>query len=203
MQQLKPYYFFLSFLFLIVLLQQNVGCIKEYSFEGANADTLAIDTTFPGSTDTTTTTLIFPQCSLCNADEPISLGQWDFKTGNTYLCGTYTNSGFFSGDKKTAFTFFGPSACSVDTGIVVSVYLPVALDQDRYNIIASGTAFYYYDHNSVNNILQSDATSSFTVTVKSFIYATGIVEGTFSGGAYAADGTLTYVTNGHFIAPLH
>ncbi len=188
------------------MLQQNTGCVKEYSFEGANTDTTAVDTTTStDSTDTTTatTTIILPQCAFCNSVKPVSQGEWNFKTGDAFLCGTFTNSGFFAGDKKTAFTFFGPSACSVDTGIVVSVYLPVPLDQDRYNITASGTAFYYYDHNSVNNILESNSTSSFTVTVQSFIYATGIVTGTFSGGAYTPDGKLVYVSDGHFIAPLH
>ena len=53
---------------------------------------------------------------------------------------------FSTGNAKTDFTFFGPSACSVDTGIVVSVYLPVALDRDQFNLTTQQTAFYYYDH---------------------------------------------------------
>ena len=61
------------------------------------------------------------------------------------MCGTFSNSGFFA-DAEKSFTFFGPSACSEDTGMVVSAHLPVALDQDQYNITVTRTAFHYYDH---------------------------------------------------------
>ena len=103
----------------------------------------------------------------------------------------------------TDFTFFGPSACSVDTGIVVSVYLPVALDRDQFNLTTQQTAFYYYDHNAAADILDSRPTSVFSVTVQSFIYSTGIVTGTFGGTVFKANGDSAIITEGRFIAPLH
>jgi hypothetical protein len=189
-----------------MLLLQNTSCIKEYSIEGMRHDTLSSDTlgtilTPPVTTDSSAIT--FPQCNLCNPSEELSTGHWSFKIGNTFLCGSYTNSGFIGGPSKTAFTFFGPSACSVDTGIVVSVYLPVALDQDQYNIVTNATAFYYYHHTAAKDILISQPPSIFSVTVLSFINATGIVTGTFDGIVFTANGDTVHIANGKFKASLY
>ena len=184
---------------------QNSGCIKEYSFEGAPPYTVPPDTLKTDTSDTAIyqPVIIFPQCVFCNASDVIDTGQWSFKTAGSYLCGSFTNSGFFSGNSKTAFTFFGPSACSIDTGIVVSVYLSVPLDQDRYNLSTNQTAFYYYDHNSPTDILASHTPSLFSVTVQSFIYATSIATGTFSGTVFTATGDSVYISTGRFKAVLH
>src|SRR4030095_6965610 len=202
MKFIKRYYTIFLLLLLPVVLLQNIRCAKEYSFEGAKVDT--IPTT--GSGDTVITqipTPLIPQCSTCNPSNPITLGHWSFKTGNSYQCGTYTSSGFFSGFSKMNFTFFGPSACSVDTGIVVSVYLPVALDRDQYNISTEQTAFYYYDNLATADIYQSRPPAVFSVKVLSFIAATGIVTGTFGGTVFTATGDSAHITDGQFIALLH
>jgi len=200
MKHLKQYYFFLFLFVLPILLLQHIGCTKEYSFEHADFDTIPAD-----STDTVISQppITFPQCPLCNPSDPLTIRHWSFKTGNAYLCGSFTNSGFFGGFSKTAFTFFGPSACSVDTGIVVSVYLPVPLDQDRYNVTTTKIAFFYYGPNGTKDIFISRPTSVFSVTVESFIYATNIATGTFSGTVFTANGDTAYITDGRFIAPLH
>jgi hypothetical protein len=209
MKTLRRYYF-LVILLLPILITQNTGCVKEYSFEGAPQDTIPVDTirtdTIPVDTlDTVVISpaIIFPQCSSCTDTSQVSLGHWSFKIGNTRLCGSFTNSGFFSGLSKTSFTFFGPSACSDDTGIVVSVYLPVPLDRDRYGLTTDTTAFYYYDHTSPNDILASRHTAVFTVTVRSFINATGIATGTFSGSVYTADGDIVQIADGQYKASLY
>lgn len=204
MNYLKRYYlFFFSFAFVILLLQSS-GCIKEYSFEGALNDTTPVNIPI----DTLDTLMLppaitFSQCYFCNAADEILLGHWSFKTGNAYLCGSFSNSGFFSGQSKTSFTFFGPSACSDDTGLVVSVYLPIPLDQNRYDLTTNRTAFYYYDHNSPNDILASRPPSVFSVTVQSFVSATGIATGSFSGIAFTATGDSMRITDGRFKALLH
>ncbi len=200
MKHLKRYYFFFFLFTFTILLLQNTGCSKEYSFEGANRDTIPTDTL---DTVVSPPPITFPQCTLCNASGEFSTGHWSFKTGNSYLCGSFTNSGFFGGNSKTAFTFFGPSACSVDTGLVVSVYLPLPLDQDRYNLNTSKASFFYYDHNAPKDILISRSTSVFSVTVQNFIYATGIATGTFGGTVFTANGDTVYITDGRFKAPLY
>jgi hypothetical protein len=204
MNYLKRYYLFFFFFAFMILLLQSSGCIKEYSFEGALNDTTPVNI----PTDTLDTLMLppaitFSQCSFCNAADEILLGHWSFKTGNAYLCGSFSNSGFFSGQSKTSFTFFGPSACSDDTGLVVSVYLPIPLDQDRNDLTTNRTAFYYYDHNSPNDILASRPPSVFSVTVQSFVSATGIAIGTFSGIAFTATGDSMRITDGRFKALLH
>ena len=204
MNCLKRYYLFFFFFALLILLLENSGCIKEYSFEGAQHDTTPVNI----PTDTLDTVklpsaITFPQCAFCDAFDEILLGHWSFKTGNAYLCGSFSNSGFFSGQSKTSFTFFGPSACSDDTGLVVSVYLPIPLDQDRNDLTTNRTAFYYYDHNSPNDILASRPSSIFSVTVQSFVSATGIATGTFSGIAFTATGDSMRITDGRFKALLH
>jgi hypothetical protein len=203
MKHLKRYYFLLLLLALPILLLHSTGCVKEYSFEGAPQDTISIPVHDTIPSDTVISSVTLPPCDLCNPSDEIATGQWSFKTGNSYTCGSFTNSGFFGGNLKNAFTFFGPSACSVDTGIVVSVYLPLPLDQDRFDLDASQTAFYYYDHNATKDIFISQPTAVFTVTVNSFIYATGIATGTFSGKVFTANGDTAYITDGRFKAPLY
>lgn len=205
MKKLWRYYSFILVICFPVLLIQNSGCVKEYSFEGGLQDSIPTDTIHTDTLDTSNIppVIIFPQCPSCTFTDQILLGHWGFKLYDTYLCGTYSNSGFFNGSSKTAFTFFGPSACSEDTGIVVSVYLTVPLDRDRFGLTTDTTAFYYYDHNSPNDILASRHSAVFTVTVESFINATGIVTGSFAGTVFTAKGDSVHITNGQYKASLY
>ena len=191
----KQYYFLATAFILLMLLLQNTGCYKEYSIEGIDTARVVRDTLGPGPAGLVKE---FPTCTLCNTGNDLSVGEWDFKAGNSFLCGSVTNSGFIGGYSKKDFTLFGPSACSVDTGLVISVYLPVPLDQDRYNLTTDQTAFYYYDNHAAKDILISLSTAPFSVTVQSFIYATGIATGTFSGTVYKANGDTAIVTDGKF-----
>ena len=194
--KISKLYYFLAFAFVLpTLLLQNTGCYKEYSIEGMDTARVVRDTASPGPVGIINA---FPACSLCKPESDISIGQWNFKTGNSFLCGGVTNSGFFGGYSRKDFTVFGPSACSVDTGLVISVYLSVPLDQDRYNLTTDQTAFYYYDNHAVKDILISLPTAPFTINVQSYIYATSIVTGTFSGTVYKANGDTSTVTDGKF-----
>jgi len=194
--KISKLYYFLAFAFVLpTLLLQNTGCYKEYSIEGMDTVRVVRDTASPGPVGIINA---FPACSLCKPESDLSIGQWNFKTGNSFVCGGVTNSGFFGGYSRKDFTVFGPSACSVDTGMVISVYLSVPLDQDRYNLTTNQTAFYYYDNHAAKDILISLHTAPFTINVQSFIYATGIVTGTFSGTVYKANGDTSTVTDGKF-----
>ena len=191
----KQYYSLVLAFILPTLLLQNTGCYKEYSIEGIDTTRMIRDTASPGLVGIVKT---FPDCSFCNAESAISTGQWNFKTGNSFLCGGVTNSGFFSGYSRENFTLFGPSACSVDTGLVLSVYLSVPLDRDCHNLITYQTAFYYYDNHAPKDIFISLPPEPFEVVVQSYIYATGIVTGTFSGTVFKANGDTTFITDGKF-----
>ena len=196
----KPYYFFILFFILPLLLVHNTGCYKEYSLEGKDTTRINRDTVSP---EPISPVKEFQDCSLCDVQSELAVGQWNFKTGNSFLCGSVTNSGFFGGYSKSDITFFGPSACSVDTGLVVSAYLSVPLDQDRFNLTTFLAAFYYYDHNATKDIFISLPSEPFSVTVESFIYATGIATGTFQGIVYKANGDTATITDGKFKVKIH
>src|SRR5204863_5277369 len=116
---------YISFAFILVpqiLLILAVGCKKDYSCEGCHStttiDSIALSVS-PGT---------FPQCSLCHPADELLLSTWNFKTRNSFLCGIVSAAGAGIDPEKKAFTFFGPSACSIDTGLVMTVYLSVPLD---------------------------------------------------------------------------
>ncbi len=184
----KQYFFFLG---LIMLLMQTLSCKKEYSYEGGNLivqkDSILLPTVPVNN---------IPGCTTCNVGDELLLGKWNFKTGNSFLCGSITAAGMIA--EKTAFTFFGPSACSNDTGLVMTIYLPVSLDRDRFNIPISKAAFYYYDNNSTKDILISLPAAPFSATIKSFIFETGIATGTFSGTVFKANGDTAFVNEGNY-----
>ena len=184
------YSFFILFLLLQIFLVQATGCKKEYSYEGQDSTIIKKDSIPPIVSE-------FPLCALCNVNEVLQLGKWNCKTGNSYLCGNITD-GIITSD-KTAFTFFGPSACSLDTGLVITAYLhPVQLTTDMFNITTNKVTFYYYDRNAPSHIFISGSTSNFTLTITSYIYATGIATGTFSGGTVRRNGQTTMINEGKF-----
>jgi len=188
----KQYYFFVYFLVLQIVLLQY-GCKKEYSYEGGPI-TVIPDTIIPPVIINT-----FPQCSLCKATDNLLLGKWNFKTGNSFICGIVDGSGFIGGNSdKRIFTFFGPSACSIDTGLVMTIYLPISLDYDMYDVYISQAAFYYYDHNAPKDIFISLSAAQFSATIKSYISATGIATGTFSGTVFKPNGDTAFVTDGNY-----
>ena len=190
----RSYQLIILVVMLPMLWLHNSGCAKEYSFEGADTAKVIPDTIpSPGPVATE-----FPYCILCDSNSAPMLGHWSFKNGNAFMCGGTTNSGFIGGYSRKDFTLFGPSACSIDTGLVISAFLDVPLDRDRFNITTEQAAFYYYDHNAPKDIFISMPTSSFIVTIQRYIYATGECTGTFSGTVYKANGDTAVIRDGRY-----
>lgn len=186
------YYFVLFFLVLPLIWVQHTGCWKEYSRVGIDSTQLP-DSILPIPVGE------FPNCPLCDVSDAPDLGQWNFKTGNDYLCGITDNAGFIGNyNSNRTFTFFGPSACSVDTGIVMTVYLPATFNEDKFNITASSAAFYYYDHFGTKDIFISRSGQPFSVKIQSYINATRIVTGTFGGTVFRANGDTALIREGKF-----
>jgi hypothetical protein len=196
MNKVKKFHFFLLLLMSPVLFLQNTGCQKEYSFEGAGStgyiqDTLgAMGGPVAGE---------FTKCNLCDPSAELAIGEWSFRTGNSFLCGGVTNSGFFNGYSRKDITFFGPSACSVDTGIVLSIYnLASPLNGNQSNISCDQVTFYYYDHNASKDILSSSLDKPFTATIITYVNSTQIATGTFSGTVLKANGDTAIIKDGKF-----
>ena len=93
----KSYYFFVFFLILQILLQ-TTGCKKEYSYEGGDL-TVNRDSIPPP-----VPVKDFPECSSCKNTDDVSLAKWNFKTGNSFLCGVVDEAGIDA--EKKAFTLF-------------------------------------------------------------------------------------------------
>jgi hypothetical protein len=198
----KLLYVLLLFAGLLVLSVQQWGCNKEFSYEGG--DTTAItDTTVITDTTSQNDSVPTPEpiiyCPLCHEDS-MALGSWNFKNNQSYFCGTTTDAGFIS---NATFTFFGPSACSVDSGIVITAYMPVPFDEDKVNITTNRVAFYYYNHKGNKDMFIKLPPLPFSLTVNSYSKSTGITTGTFQGTVYKENGDSTHITNGRFMVKLH
>ena len=182
-----------------MLVFQNTSCQKDYSYEGGDTVTVIRNPGIDSLPAPSPGTMKFlPDCSFCHSTDNLSVGMWSFESGSSYACGGTTNSGFFGGYSKMDITFFGPSSCSGDTGLVMSVFLPVPLDHDRSNITADRAAFYYYDNNAPKDIFDSQAERPFKVTVENFNISTGIAVGTFSGTVFKANGDTAVIKNGRY-----
>ena len=189
-------FLFIGFLWIIIL----ISCKREYSCEGCNMVTTPLPTdTLSSSPDTSFSPVLLPACALCREDKELALQSWGFKTGTTYLCGDITEASFIGG--KATLTFFGPSACSADTGLRMTIYLPEPLDGNKSGITTNNVAFYYYDNKALKSILVSGASQAFFVTISSFVAATQIANGTFGGTVFTSDGSIASV-KGRFIVKL-
>ncbi|MDQ6844743.1 MAG: hypothetical protein M3Z92_10380 [Bacteroidota bacterium] len=170
------------------------GCEKEYSYEGGIiADTIPIvriDTIPKPSTD-------FPFCPACAAMNPSAVLFWSFKYDTSLLCGTVTNA-VITPDRD-GFTFFGPSACSSDTGLVMTVFLDMdSLNRDKNNITTNNVALEYYDNTTFNDIFIANRRSLYFI-IETYNHSTGIAKGTFNGNVTLKNGTQKAILGGRFV----
>jgi hypothetical protein len=177
-------------LFLLTLLMN--GCDKEYSYEGGEINVRV---------DTVRGPVVInadPVCPSCVSNTSVDLSEWSFKCGNWLLCGEADTA--IISPERTAFTFFGPSACSADTGMIISVYLEPAqrLDRDRNNITTNRNAFYCYDNVTPSYIFSSQSNVPFQVTIESYVHVTRIATGTFQGNVKLANGGSANISSGKF-----
>ncbi len=150
------------------------SCAKEYSYE---ASPIIIDTT-------TVPIIIQPYiCPACIGNENFQENKWSFKDNSLLRCGIIDTA--IANPTRTGFTFYGPSACSIDTGIVMTILLDtLRLNRDISNITYSRSAFYYYDNVGHTYIYMNRQQSPFTVTIESYTHADRMVTGSFSGFGY-------------------
>ncbi len=184
-----------TFIILIIYIQVSgfYGCTKEYSYEGGPAiDTIPI----PAHDTTVKPVYSFPFCPGCSSINTTKALFWSFRYDTSLLCGSVTNSVITP--ERNGFTFFGPSTCSSDTGLVMTVFLdPVALDMDKLNITCTNVALEYYDNTTLSDILISNR-HLISFTIDSYVHNTGIAKGTFEGYVKIKDSTLTKINDGKF-----
>src|SRR5947209_7622391 len=108
-----------SGLVLLVFVFLFTGCLKEeYSYEGGTVPPVDTTTT---NVDTTLPVASVVHCSLCKPNDPVRSMQWHFMyEGVSALCGPVTKA--VLSPEKNAMTFFGPSACTIDTGLIMTAF---------------------------------------------------------------------------------
>ncbi len=175
------------------------SCIKEYSYEGGPADTLdTIPVSDTLSNDTTTSPpIVFQHCDACNGQSGYILSTWNFKYDTSFFCGSITRA--IINIDKNAFTFFGPSACSRDTGLIMTIYLDNPLTGDAEDITTSHAYFQYYNNNGIQDIFDSLDSIPFTLTIEKYTKSTGIATGYFSGTAKTDRNTTAKIQEGKFM----
>lgn len=189
------YYPGLLVLFAAVLLTGILsGCAKEYSFE-SGATPPPIDTIHPPPPPVVPE---FPVCASCNSSSGSQLSEWSFKYKTYSFCGRADTA--IMNLERTAFTFFGHSACSSDSGMAITIYLDHdTLNRDKSNLLISRNAFYYYDRVTPSYIFMSQPSGTFSVTITRYDHATRIVTGTFTGNTIRANGNGAGITDGKFV----
>lgn len=174
------------------------GCIKEYSYEGGTLPPIIIDTLLPPPPPVTPD---FLACDSCEGRDKFEENRWSFKAGNSFVCGII-DTAIVDSDRR-AFTFFGPSACSMDTSMAVSVYLEsYKLDKSQQGLVIPRIAFYFNKFGMSDHLLINRTGTPFIVTIDSYDHNTKMTIGTYTGNAYKPDGN-TLLVQGKFMVRLH
>jgi hypothetical protein len=171
------------------------GCAKEYSFEGSDTepgDTITVPPPPPAPVSG------LPRCALCDTyPDPVNEKQWKLKADESVACGII-DTAIVTFD-RSAFTFFGPSACSRDTGIVMTIYLETKkLDRDMSNVYISKVSFYYYDRVTPSYIFISSAAYPFSMVIEQYDHQTKMATGHFDGFARRTNGINAVISAGRF-----
>lgn len=184
---------------LLTLLMPATQCAKEYSYEGGPmVDTATNGDTTTGNGDTTSTSsLHLPTCPSCNNITELQPNTWMFTVNGTVVCGNVTRA--IKSAEGTAMTFFGPSACSGDTGLIITAYFtPPGLLASTTNLLAHHAALEYYDNVTPSDIAAAFFTAQFSVVMERYSHQSGAATGTFSGQAHTANGEPVTITAGKF-----
>ena len=169
----RIYCFFIMITTALILF---AGCAKEYSFEGAPVPLQ--DTIIAGGSGNIPPR-ICPDC----LDKDVQIeNRWSLHVGNLLYCGIIDTA--IATPERTGFTFFGPSSCSADSGMVITIYLDgVKLDHDFSSYTTNKVGFYYYDNLTPSYMLITQAGQPFSVTIDSYEQSNRMMRGTFGGFA--------------------
>lgn len=162
-----------------------IGCKKEFSCEGCNTIVIV---------DTNTSNNI-PQpyiCPSCVGADDFIENKWSFSNGGNFYCGIIDTA--IAAPARNGFTFFGPSLCSADSGLVLTISTePAFLNQDIFNSTTTRVGMYYYDNVAQTYPFITQSAFQFSVTVNSYIHQTKMMIGTFSGLVVRPNGGQTSI----------
>ncbi len=187
-------------LFLPVILGVGVffyvpGCKKDHSYEGG---TIGDTTTIPPILPPDPVVNKIPYyCIECVGHDKVEMGRWSFKIDTSLFCGVITASPITP--ERLAFTFFGPSSCSLDSGLIMTVNMNgIALNADKSNVTSNRVAMEYYDNVTGPDMLYSKTITEMSLTIESYIHQTKIASGYFSGTVYDRNDKPVFIKDGKF-----
>lgn len=185
----------LTFLFISYAIFFS-ACAKEFSYERQDVPVI-IDST---STDTSVVTppaINLPVCEGCINFNSATDSSWSFTYGNEKVCGSITNAVITPG--RDAFTFFGPSYCSLDSGMIITAYLGTdTLDRDKQNLTVNQVIFDYYDNVAPSDIFLSNPSQPFYLVIDKYTHSTHSAIGSFRGIVFTEAGRKDVITSGRF-----
>lgn len=191
----------ISFSFLVALVAFIHGCTKEYSREGLDTTTPVIDTVPPQQPPPPDTTSSITFCTACAGRDKFEENWWSFKAGNSFYCGMMDTA--IVTPERNGFTFFGPSACSSDTSMVITVYPEnYILNKDQQGLQIQKVSLRFTKFGAPKYLLATEPGTPFSLTIDSYDHQSKMTIGTFSGYAYQPDGT-TLLVSGKFKVKLH
>jgi hypothetical protein len=182
---------------LILLAMLVSGCAREYSFEGADPPPQQDTTSTPGG-------LPGPQpiiCPSCTGNETYQENRWSLSIGSNNFCGIIDTT--IALPARTGFTFYGPSACSNDSGMVITIYLNGdTLNHNLQSLNLYRNGFYYYDNLTPSYLVITQPGQPFTVFIESYDHSTRLIKGSFYGFAGTSSGGSAPVSNGKFLTKI-
>lgn len=187
MQLQKPLLILLS-----LALVFAFSCTKDYSYEGGvnyvpRRDTLPSPPNPPAPY----------VCPSCVGNDDFIEDKWSLHVGPDFYCGIIDT--IITTPTRTGFTFFGPSACSLDSGMVITVNLDgESFTHDINNYTTTKAGFYYYDKVTPSYMLITNPGDPFSLHVISYNHQTKMFIGSFSGFAKLANGGSAFVSNAKF-----
>ena len=178
------------FLIVVIIL---FSCKKEYSYEGGDIREIV---------DTTANNIPTPYiCPSCIGADAFIEGKWSMYNGTDFYCGLIDTA--IAAPARNGFTFFGPSACSIDSGLVLTINTePAFLNQDVFNATTTKVGMYYYDNAAQTYPFITQSGFQFSVTINSYVHQTKMMTGTFSGSVVKPNGVHTSV-QGKFQVKVH
>lgn len=187
-------------LFALLAVLFSGSCSKEYSLEGRDsAIVIPVPIPVPDTLPSTPTPL--PQSCVGCANEQES-GKWSFTYNNILYCGIIDTA--IKSPTLEAFTFYGPSLCSEDSGLVVTVQLsPDKMNRSLNNYTVARAGMYYYDHKGNSYFLQSSSAQPFILVIDSYNHQTKEIRGSFGGTVLTADGRQVVLADGKWKTHLY
>ncbi|HMP91237.1 MAG TPA: hypothetical protein PKD90_00055 [Phnomibacter sp.] len=180
---------------LLILLP---SCAKEYSYQAGTTVAPWPDTAF----GTVSQKIKIPACSRCDSLMATTPFFWQFTLAGSRLCGPVTK-GLMS-TTRTGFTFFGPSACSPDSGLIIEAFFdPVQFTSNQANLATRASNLFYYDNLTNGFAVRSQLPYTLTLFMDSYQHDSRIGEGRFTGILFNTKGDTASIQHGYFKVPFN